>query len=337
MMFHTNSLSLNSDGETFLSADELRVYLWNIHVGQECFNIVDLAPESLHLLTEVLRVAEFHPSHCHLFAYGTSTGAVRMCDLRVAALCDRTWKPLRDDNNGNLRKSSSGLLHDYMAGITDISFSKSGHYLAARDIGGMRLWDLRAEEKPLVRYNVLSRDRLLSHLYDCFEDGRMLDNFRCTFLDGDSLQIATGTYDDRCVLWDITSNNYRTLHVGKPKPATSINVIAQQDDDGATQSNSFKRRKYFQEDYSSGDEMVLTEPEDMDMNTVTMMDIKPLTHSYMEKNETDTMIQRSVYGYEENISPISFGKKISALAVDNSGETFAMVATGKLYLYDLAR
>ncbi len=50
-MFHTNSLSLNSDGETFLSADELRVYLWNIHVGQECFNIVDLAPESLHLLT----------------------------------------------------------------------------------------------------------------------------------------------------------------------------------------------------------------------------------------------------------------------------------------------
>jgi len=338
-MFHTNSLSLNSDGETFLSADELRVYLWNLHVGQECFNIVDLAPESLHLLTEVLRVAEFHPSHCHLFAYGTSTGAVRMCDLRVSALCDQTSRPLGDEEGGQLRKSTSGMLNDYMVGITDLSFSKTGNFLAARDVGGLRLWDLRMEDKPLMRYNVLSRERLLSHLYNCFEDGKVMDSFRCTFLDGESLQIATGTYDDRCVLWDTNSNGYNILHVGKPKPTSPINVITQQHDDlvSIQHSNSYKRRKFFRDDYLSEDETPMNGLEDVGMNLTPVVDIKPLSHSFVETSGNDTMLQPHVYGYEDGTIPISFAKKMSALAVDHSGEIFAMVGTGKMYIYDMAR
>lgn len=33
---HNHSLSLNSDGETFLTADELRVYLWNVGADEVC-------------------------------------------------------------------------------------------------------------------------------------------------------------------------------------------------------------------------------------------------------------------------------------------------------------
>lgn len=33
-----------SDGETFISADDLRINLWNMEVSNQCFNIVDLKP-----------------------------------------------------------------------------------------------------------------------------------------------------------------------------------------------------------------------------------------------------------------------------------------------------
>jgi len=39
-MYHINSLSVNSDGETFLSSDDLRINLWHMGVNNECFNMV---------------------------------------------------------------------------------------------------------------------------------------------------------------------------------------------------------------------------------------------------------------------------------------------------------
>ena len=36
--YHVNSISINSDGETFLSADDLRINLWNLGVTDESFS-----------------------------------------------------------------------------------------------------------------------------------------------------------------------------------------------------------------------------------------------------------------------------------------------------------
>ncbi|CAH8624660.1 unnamed protein product [Dicrocoelium dendriticum] len=86
--YHTNSISVNSDQETFLSADDLRVNLWHLEVSDQSFNIVDTKPSDLEDLSEVITCARFHPSQCHLFAYSTSRGAIRLCDMRARALCD---------------------------------------------------------------------------------------------------------------------------------------------------------------------------------------------------------------------------------------------------------
>lgn len=43
-------------------------------------------------LTEVITAAEFHPLECNIFAYSSSKGTVRLCDMRTAALCDRHSK-----------------------------------------------------------------------------------------------------------------------------------------------------------------------------------------------------------------------------------------------------
>jgi serine/threonine-protein phosphatase 2A regulatory subunit B len=40
--YHINSISVNSDGETFLSADDLRVNLWNLNIADQSFSALFL-------------------------------------------------------------------------------------------------------------------------------------------------------------------------------------------------------------------------------------------------------------------------------------------------------
>jgi len=51
--YHINSISVNSDQETFLSADDLRINLWNLEITEQSFNIVDIKPANMEDLTEV--------------------------------------------------------------------------------------------------------------------------------------------------------------------------------------------------------------------------------------------------------------------------------------------
>ena len=52
-MYHINSISLNSDDETYLSADDLRINLWHLDSTTECYNVVDIKPVNMEELTEV--------------------------------------------------------------------------------------------------------------------------------------------------------------------------------------------------------------------------------------------------------------------------------------------
>ena len=36
-----------SDGETFVSADDVRINLWHLEVTSQCFNIVDMKPADM--------------------------------------------------------------------------------------------------------------------------------------------------------------------------------------------------------------------------------------------------------------------------------------------------
>ena len=51
--YHINSIAINSDQETFISADDLRINLWNIEVTDQSFNMVDMKPANMEDLTEV--------------------------------------------------------------------------------------------------------------------------------------------------------------------------------------------------------------------------------------------------------------------------------------------
>ena len=44
-----------------MSADDLRINLWNLEITNQSFNIVDIKPANMEDLTEVITAAEFHP------------------------------------------------------------------------------------------------------------------------------------------------------------------------------------------------------------------------------------------------------------------------------------
>ena len=55
-------------------------------------DIVDIKPLNMEELTEVITAADFHPSHCNQFVYSSSKGTVKLCDMRLQALCDNHAK-----------------------------------------------------------------------------------------------------------------------------------------------------------------------------------------------------------------------------------------------------
>jgi len=47
------NLYFHSDGETFISADDLRINLWNFEISSQSFNIIDVEPTNMEDLTGI--------------------------------------------------------------------------------------------------------------------------------------------------------------------------------------------------------------------------------------------------------------------------------------------
>lgn len=47
--YHINSISLNTDGETYISADDLRINLWNLETSDQSFSTPPL-PATVRLI-----------------------------------------------------------------------------------------------------------------------------------------------------------------------------------------------------------------------------------------------------------------------------------------------
>jgi serine/threonine-protein phosphatase 2A regulatory subunit B len=109
--YHIHSISVNSDQETYISADDLRINLWNLNISDQSFSeysfscsstqvsnpsidIVDIKPANMEELTEVITATEFHPTQCNLFMYSSSKSNIKLADMRDSALCDSHAKCL---------------------------------------------------------------------------------------------------------------------------------------------------------------------------------------------------------------------------------------------------
>lgn len=80
--YHINSLCISPDGENFLSADDLRINLWNVENSSTVYNVLDMKPKSIDDLDEVISHCEFHPTMPSVFLYTTTKGFLHVCDFR---------------------------------------------------------------------------------------------------------------------------------------------------------------------------------------------------------------------------------------------------------------
>ncbi|KAI5442521.1 hypothetical protein KIW84_011538 [Lathyrus oleraceus] len=105
---------LAGDGETFISADDLRINLWNLEISNQSFNIVNVKPANMEDLTEVITSAEFHPTHCNTLAYSSSKGSIRLVDLRQSALCDSHAKLFEEQEAPGSRSFFTEIIASYL-------------------------------------------------------------------------------------------------------------------------------------------------------------------------------------------------------------------------------
>ncbi|KAJ7897723.1 protein phosphatase 2A regulatory B subunit [Mycena olivaceomarginata] len=198
--YHIHSLAPNSDGETYISADDLRINLWNLEVGGQSFNIVDLKPTNMEELTEVITTAAFHPSQCNLFMYASSKAAIRVGDLRVGAVCDS------GAGGGGVRRfedppdpATTSFFSEIISSISDAQFSPDGMQILARDYLTLKLWDVRSEARPLRTVPV--HDHLKGRLCDLYENDCIFDKWECVWGAG-GRQFLTGSYHNYFRVYD---------------------------------------------------------------------------------------------------------------------------------------
>jgi len=197
--YHINSISPNSDVETFISADDLRINLWNLDIADQSFNIVDIKPVNMEELTEVITAAEFHPSHCNIFMYSSSKGTIKLGDMRAAALCDQHANIFEEEED----PQNKSFFSEIISSISDVRFSKDGRYILSRDYLSLKIWDINMNRGPVTTINI--HDHLRSKLCDLYENDCIFDKFECTF-SGDSSQVLTGSYNNNFMIYSTVSN-----------------------------------------------------------------------------------------------------------------------------------
>ncbi|XP_074602737.1 protein phosphatase 2 regulatory subunit tws [Brevipalpus obovatus] len=206
--YHINSISMNSDQETYLSADDLRINLWHLDITDESFNIVDIKPVNMEELTEVITAAEFHPQHCNLFVYSSSKGIIRLCDMRAAALCDQHAKIFEETED----PANRSFFSEIISSISALRFSSTGRYLISRDYLSVKVWDLNMDTRPVESY--LVHEYLRPTLCSLYENDYIFDKFECCF-NGTDQYIMTGSYNNFFKIFDRHSKREVLLEASK--------------------------------------------------------------------------------------------------------------------------
>ncbi|KAI4270001.1 MAG: hypothetical protein LQ337_006953 [Flavoplaca oasis] len=192
--YHINSISVNSDGETFISSDDLRINLWNLNIQDQSFNIVDIKPANMEELTEVITAAEFHPQSCNWFMYASSKGTIKLADMRESALCDQHAKQFEQEED----PSSRSFFSEIISSISDVRFSNDGRYILSRDYLTVKIWDVNMERTPVKTIPI--HEHLRPRLCDTYENDSIFDKFEVVF-SGDAKNVMTGSYNNNFMIY----------------------------------------------------------------------------------------------------------------------------------------
>uniref|UniRef100_A0A8C3WRW5 Serine/threonine-protein phosphatase 2A 55 kDa regulatory subunit B n=1 Tax=Catagonus wagneri TaxID=51154 RepID=A0A8C3WRW5_9CETA len=181
--YHINSISVNSDYETYMSADDLRINLWNFEITNQSFSIL---------------------------SWG---GAMRLVQISLPGgccfvlffFCPAVFEEPEDPSNRS-------FFSEIISSISDVKFSHSGRYIMTRDYLTVKVWDLNMENRPIETYQV--HDYLRSKLCSLYENDCIFDKFECVWNGSDSV-IMTGSYNNFFRMFDRNTKRDVTLEASR--------------------------------------------------------------------------------------------------------------------------
>ncbi|XP_076994089.1 serine/threonine-protein phosphatase 2A 55 kDa regulatory subunit B beta isoform [Tamandua tetradactyla] len=246
--YHINSISVNSDYETYMSADDLRINLWNFEITNQSFSILSLGPVpngNLEVRSRLVRgVGEIETkgiittailSLCSVeqdAGRGTrhSSGlmgcgaGIHVDQEHCAGACEVQYS-----GRGGCAKfilvffcptvfeepedpSNRSFFSEIISSISDVKFSHSGRYIMTRDYLTVKVWDLNMENRPIETYQV--HDYLRSKLCSLYENDCIFDKFECVWNGSDSV-IMTGSYNNFFRMFDRNTKRDVTLEASR--------------------------------------------------------------------------------------------------------------------------
>lgn len=128
------------DGENFISSDDLTINLWNVENNITAYCMVDLRPETLEELNEVITYVEYHPRRSDLFAFSSSRGYITLCDTRATTSYQRASLKFQAKED----PARKNFFSDMIGAMTRVKFAPtSDNYIFSRDYLSVQIWDIR--------------------------------------------------------------------------------------------------------------------------------------------------------------------------------------------------
>jgi serine/threonine-protein phosphatase 2A regulatory subunit B len=221
--FNIHSLSINTDGETFLSADDLKILLWNVDHGKETFNVVDLQPADLaETVTELITCASFGTEDCHSMLYATSKGVTRLCDLRARCVVDKSGVEMGPDQ-ASLNPPHLPYFEEITQSVLHASFV-GGTQILCRDYLYLRCWDAKMPRRPLYKLPV--HPGVEPHLPRLLESESLFDHFECA-VGSNGRYFATGSYANSFYLHDAVGGAGMTVRARDDSREPCITAMTQ--------------------------------------------------------------------------------------------------------------
>lgn len=227
--YHIHSLSMNPNGTSFLSSDDLSVLLWDLEELKVAHGLINIKPPSLNELTEVITSAIFNHVNESLFAVGTSKGILKLFDTRESARFTTNGVFFEDEN----LKKNKNLFTDIVSSIADLKFSVDGSQIITRDYLTTKVWDQRKSKEPVKTIRLF--EPLNSKLYEVYEKDFIFDRFNIG-LSPDNKSFVTGFYNNYFHICDMETSKNTQFELNFNKKTISKNIPSNYFE---TLSNSF--------------------------------------------------------------------------------------------------
>lgn len=193
-----HSLSLCSDEQTFLSADDFQVQWWNLETSESAkpYCLVDIHPEDMNNVSELLTAASFHPTHGSLFMVASSDGWSKVGDLRdpPSRQNRRFATTLQTRPEHNIVRHSHD---DILCSVADAAFLQA-NYVVSRDYLTVKVWDIRKPTAPTRQLPLHAC--LADHIDALYDSDAVFDRFGIA-VDQHTGTVVSGLYDGRIVVW----------------------------------------------------------------------------------------------------------------------------------------